>query len=722
MRPFIALILCLSCQFLSAQTFVVDTVNLNCPEDQFLVLPANQTSLPVDLFAPEANACPPDSLSYTLTGATEVSGAGWAGTQNLNRGVTEVTYTGCEQASFANFLGDAAYLPDGTGADFMLPLNATGFEAVETVAGAGGLVSVCADLEHSFVGDLDIWLVCPNGSRVSLLDYVPSDELAGQRFGGGSRDTDTPDPTAWYCWTLAGSQTLVEIVLTDSLIMGDSIPAGDYLPDGDFADLADCPVNGEWTLNFRDNLFEDNGHVSAWTLTFGNASVKTCSYTVTVEQEECDLLLTGAAITDTICAGEAFTWLGTIYDTTGVYTDTIASVFGCDSLVTLNLVVQPDTDDCSDEQGELTGTIFRIDANGMPQPLPYTRLAAGDARDTAALDGTYRLDGLPLNVDYTIEPSLDVDHRNGISIIDVLIMRGIILGGDILPLPTLPYPYIAADVNGDCEIDVRDLVGLLRVYTGRTDRFSGVDSYRFLPADYEFSEVCGVPAAIELMLVDATFGGNDFIGIKTGDLNLSAGTPDPEGIVPFGFPDQQFLAGEHVEVTLRPGEGLVAADLFWRFDERMLEPVADNAFTHTDGEKMHQVWTDLAGAPVLSFTARADGNLTDALWLTQDSRGVDAAAHVFSLERVAEEVTEFRLMAYPNPFREELSVAISSAKSGLAELMVVDMTGREVLRRSLTLAQGTEEIRIAAGNWSAGVYQVIVVAGGERENVKVVRF
>jgi len=175
-------------------------------------------------------------------------------------------------------------------------------------------------------------------------------------------------------------------------------------------------------------------------------------------------------------------------------------------------------------------------------------------------------------------------------------------------------------------------------------------------------------------------------------------------------------------VSLEPAEGLVAADLFWRFDERLLQPVTENTFTHTKGAEMHQVWTDLAGPPVLSFTARADGNLADALWLTPASRGVDAAAHVFALEQAPTIGSDFWLMAYPNPFREEFSVAVTSASAGSAELVIIDVAGREVLRRSLALAPGTENIGIATGTWPAGVYQVILVAEGERKNVRVVRF
>jgi len=192
-------------------------------------------------------------LQYTLRGATEASGTGWPGVQNLNRGVTEVTYTGCEQASFANFLGSPAFLPDGMGIEYVLPVDVTGFDDGQTVADAGGLVSICVNIEHSWVGDLDIWLECPDGTRLTLMIYDPAIATTGQTFGRGDRFTDLPDSTAWYCWSLAAEETILSTILADNITGGDMIPPGDYLPIGE-EDLSQCPLNGEWSLNFRDNL------------------------------------------------------------------------------------------------------------------------------------------------------------------------------------------------------------------------------------------------------------------------------------------------------------------------------------------------------------------------------------------------------------------------------------------------------------------------------------
>ena len=44
---------------------------------------------------------------------------------------------------------------------------------------------------------------------------------------------------------------------------------------------------------------------------------------------------------DTICAGESYTWNGKTYTKPGSYTDTLQNIYGCDSIVTLHLQVNP---------------------------------------------------------------------------------------------------------------------------------------------------------------------------------------------------------------------------------------------------------------------------------------------------------------------------------------------------------------------------------------------
>ena len=48
-----------------------------------------------------------------------------------------------------------------------------------------------------------------------------------------------------------------------------------------------------------------------------------------------------APISATICSGESYTWNGKTYTKPGSYTDTLQNIYGCDSIVTLHLQVNP---------------------------------------------------------------------------------------------------------------------------------------------------------------------------------------------------------------------------------------------------------------------------------------------------------------------------------------------------------------------------------------------
>lgn len=63
-----------------------------------------------------------------------------------------------------------------------------------------------------------------------------------------------------------------------------------------------------------------------------------------VMDDDCKLMSNAQqyAIYDTICSGEIYTWHGKQYSKPGSYTDTLTNIYGCDSIVTLNLEILPD--------------------------------------------------------------------------------------------------------------------------------------------------------------------------------------------------------------------------------------------------------------------------------------------------------------------------------------------------------------------------------------------
>jgi gliding motility-associated-like protein len=185
---------------------------------------------------------------------------------------TELDYF-CESASTKDTI-----IPDGIGAPYSVTLNLDCFNPGASVAAASDISSICFDIEHSYLHDLEITLTCPNGTSISLYDPAaygfspinsvnlgePVDNDLSSTFG-------TPYN---YCFNMAAANNWFNVaeglagpVPTYNYVDNDGtsvtaamyIPAGDYLPTQTFANLIGCPLNGNWTITIVDQLTLDNG-------------------------------------------------------------------------------------------------------------------------------------------------------------------------------------------------------------------------------------------------------------------------------------------------------------------------------------------------------------------------------------------------------------------------------------------------------------------------------
>lgn len=152
------------------------------------------------------------------------------------------------------------------------------FDAGDLVNDPSDIASICVEMEHSFMGDLAILLICPSGDTL-LLHSGGGSTFLGQPFDD---DNNLPIPGGcWqYCWTPdAASGTWTENSqhgTTPNVIPthhGSSLITGEYNSAGSFAELVGCPRNGEWTIAFIDFLAADNGYLCNWSLQFDDEPI-----------------------------------------------------------------------------------------------------------------------------------------------------------------------------------------------------------------------------------------------------------------------------------------------------------------------------------------------------------------------------------------------------------------------------------------------------------------
>lgn len=127
--------------------------------------------------------------------------------------------------------------------------------------------------------------------------------------------------------------------------------------------------------------------------------------------------------------------------------------------------------------------------------------------------------------DYELQPRRNDDHLNGVSTFDLVLISRHVLGVQLLDSP---YKIIAADVNNTGHITTLDIIKLRRLILSLDTELEHVESWRFVPADYQFPNTANPWQ--ELFPTSITVSGlsgdgllqQDFIAIKMGDVNLDA--------------------------------------------------------------------------------------------------------------------------------------------------------------------------------------------------------
>ena len=182
------------------------------------------------------------------------------------------------------FFGELLFLPDGGAVQVPPQLYETeividDFPVGQNIENATDIVAVCVTMEHSFMGDLELWVECPDGQQVVLFDaYVDQGTgpgiLPGGFAGGGNAMGEPIDPGTGpgvgytYCFTPNTTQNGTFEDEDNAGTLGDPVEAGDYLPMGDFNDFVGCEINGPWTLVAADNWGADDGYIFNWSIIF----------------------------------------------------------------------------------------------------------------------------------------------------------------------------------------------------------------------------------------------------------------------------------------------------------------------------------------------------------------------------------------------------------------------------------------------------------------------
>ncbi|WP_333601496.1 PKD domain-containing protein, partial [Flavobacterium sp.] len=198
-------------------------------------------------------------------------------------------------------------IPDGSTTGVYSPIAVSGISP--TTITAASIASVCLNMTHTWDSDLDIYLQCPDGTRVEL---STDNGIAGINY------TNT-------CFTPTAPT---------SITTGTDPFTGTWAPEQSFNVLNGCTANGNWQLFVQDDLSGDVGSISGWTITFTN-NLPAFTWSPTTG------MTNSTTLTPTVCPASTTTYTLTANNGTGCSTTDTVTVNLDTSLVPTFTAVAP---------------------------------------------------------------------------------------------------------------------------------------------------------------------------------------------------------------------------------------------------------------------------------------------------------------------------------------------------------------------------------------------
>lgn len=241
----------------------------------------------LNLVATDANGCTNTNynnqvvqVSTTPTITTSATPATLCTNQTsaLNANVTMNTYS----VNCTPPVSGTTFLPDGSGVSYQTSITTNCYNPAATVTTATDILNVCLTMEHSYLGDLQIELICPTAQSMILKSYA-QDGL-GTYLGSPIDDVSSgPGTGRTYCFTPTATTYLVDGTTSSAgTPASPSVVAGDYEPLNSFSSMIGCPLNGSWTIRVTDNLNQDDGYIFNWDINFSSGITAVPSYTPTI--------------------------------------------------------------------------------------------------------------------------------------------------------------------------------------------------------------------------------------------------------------------------------------------------------------------------------------------------------------------------------------------------------------------------------------------------------
>ncbi len=472
-------------------------------------------------------------------------------------------------------------------------------------------------------------------------------------------------------------------------------------------------------------VMETSGSVTIWASDFDFGSFDNCSETnELIASFSTNTNNTSMQFTCDDLTGEATTFELEVY---------ITDLAGNQDFCTTALVIQDNQNHCenigSEERIELGGNIFN-DANENVSGIKVTlnsNLPEFPLVTSTDSEGGYTFNNLIAKENYSLQPKLDENYNDGVSTLDLVLIQQHLL--EIRKLDN-PYKVIAADINNSGSISASDLLQLRKLILGIYSELPSNDSWRFVDAAYEFTDVndpfpFNDKLNMEAMLEDYTDA--DFVAVKIGDVNNSASTnlkskttSTARSNRQLSIQDKYLEEGTHdITISLSQMDEVYGLQFALIINDDLISGVelTSDVLNITEGNyrkdtklfvsihEAHGVFPndeiltlvlDVKKAGYLSeMIGLSDGDFANELYSASSGSIISSNLGLEIQNRVSESIPTFELLQnVPNPFTTTTEIGFVLPLDEYVSLKVMDVTGKVLISKTGKYNKGYNSITL----------------------------
>jgi len=355
-------------------------------------------------------------------------------------------------------------------------------------------------------------------------------------------------------------------------------------------------------------------------------------------------------------------------------------------------------------------------------------------------NGDYSSSTLPNLFNYQIRPEKTDIAFLGTSTLDMLFAQRHILRLDFLETP---YKVIAADVSGNQEVSIVDIIVMRRMILGIIDKWNEGFEWKFVDANATFLDQrkpWPFNQAIEVEDATSSSCENNFIGIKLGDVDNSfeksetrlhdnqeltysvSETVNQSTVYSFSLAENSDVFGFQFSL-----QGLEDEKL--KISSTIIDINTDHFYV--ENGNLHVSWTNPYGQNI-----NADEELF-VIELSDTNQDL-----IFNTDRIVpqiyvnENIETKNLLLHkinktdpssirvtPNPFSDKLFIQIHTDQLSKVELNIVNMNGQHIWELNKNFKSGEHQIQVPISALDgSGMYFYSVRINGKSQSGKIVRY